>query len=226
MIAVKGLEKIDSALSREKGVVLLIAHFGSNRLVMPALGFRGYKINQVAGKPTEWIKILGNELSLVSRKILELEHENEQHLPANFIYVFRSMRPIFNCLKNNEIVCVAIDGGGGIRKEKIKFLGREAMISDGPFRIARKTGATILPAFIVRQQDDSHRLIIEDAILAESNLSKEEDNSNGLNNFMNILEQYVDQYPCHYALRLALGRMLMEKDPIPFFTDYKKEKTL
>ena len=162
IINVTGLKKIDSVQSKNRGVILLISHFGSNKLVMPALGYRGYKINQIAGNPKEWIRILGDELTPFSKNIFELELKNEQNLPAKFIYVFKSMRPIFNHLKNNEIVCMAIDGGGGTKKEKISFLGREAMISAGPFRISQKTGAAVLPAFVVRQEDDTHKLIIED----------------------------------------------------------------
>ena len=224
IIRVEGLEKIDLALSNGKGVVLLIAHFGANKLVMPALGFRGYRINQVAGKPTEWIRIMGDEISPVSKKIFELEIKNEQCLPANFIYVFKSMKPIFRYLKNNEIVCMAIDGGGGTKKEEINFLGRKAMVSAGPFRIAQKTEAAILPAFVVRQQDDTHRLIIEDPIEAEPNLTEEENNVNNLQKFMKILEEYVGQYPCHYAFRLARARLLCRKDQVPLFKDYEREK--
>lgn len=221
MITVTGKEKIDRAFFRGKGIILLIAHFGANKLVMPALGHDGYKINQVAGKPTEWIKIFGNELSYVSRKIFELELKNEKFLPANFIYVFKSMKPIFKCLKNNEIVCMAIDGGGGTKREKIDFLGRKAMISDGPFRIAQRTGAVILPAFVVRQTDDTHQLIIEEPIQVEPDLGKGNHCFNKLQEFMSLLEIYVDRYPSHYCLRLARARMLWRKDPIPFFTDYE-----
>ncbi len=225
MITVEGLEKIDYARSMEKGIILLIAHFGANKLVMPALGYRDFEINQVGGKPTEWIRIMGDELSSLSKRVFELELENEQCLPANFIYVFESMKPVFRCLKNNEVVCMAIDGGGGTKKEKIRFLGRDAMISAGPFRIAQKTGATILPAFVVRQQDDSHRLVIEDPIWAEENLTEEEVNITNLQRFVNTLEEYVERYPCHYAFRLARARMTYRKDPIPLFTDYER-KTL
>jgi len=220
MITVEGLEKIDDALSRGHGVILLIAHFGANKLVMPALGYRGYKINQVAGNPTEWTRILGKELSAFSKKIFEMEFENEQYLPAKFIYVFKSMKPIFKSLKDNEIVCIAIDGGGGTKKEEINFLGRKAMVSAGPFRIAERTESPVLPAFVVRQHDDTHLLIIEDPIQAEPNFDGEKANVNKLHNFMNILEKNVEQHPCHYAFRLARARMLCRKDPVPFFKDY------
>lgn len=222
IITVKGLEKIDSVRTKQKGAILLIAHFGANKLVMPALGYRGYKINQIAGNPKEWIRILGNELTPFSKKIFELEFENDQSLPANFIYVFKSMKPIFEHLKSNEIVCMAIDGGGGTKKEKVRFLGREAMISAGPFRISQKTGAPILPAFVVRQKDNTHKLIIEDPIHMESGPVEKENIDNKLQEFMNIFEKYVYEHPCHYTFRLARARILRQKDLVPLFNDYER----
>jgi len=217
-IKIDGIQKIDSALSGGKGVILVIAHFGANKHVMPCLGFRGYKINQVAGKPTEWIKILGSELSSVRRKALGMELKNEQSLPANFIYVFGSMRSVFQSLERNEIVCFAVDGGGGVKKERVLFLGRWARVSDGPFRVASRTGAQILPAFVVRQQDNSHRVIVEDPI--RSHMGHSRTPLDALKQFMGLLENYVYRYPCHYAHRLGLARFLGAKDPIPFFEDY------
>jgi len=224
LVTIKNLAAIDSALSEGKGVILVIAHFGANKLVMPALGFRGYQINQVAGKPTEWIRILGEELSLASKMAYQLELKNEQALPAKFIYVFESARPIFRCLKKNEIVCMAIDGGGGARKEQVGFLGRQAMISTGPFRIAQRTGAVVLPAFVLRQSNNTHALIVEDPIEMDPDVGEGENSLICLKKFVNLLETYVDRYPCHYAYRLALGRLVWQKDPIPLFTDYMKGK--
>ena len=187
MMSIDGLEKIDQARSMGNGVILLIAHFGANKLVMPALGFRGYKINQVAGKPTEWIRIMGGELSYLSRKVFELEHANDQFLPANLIYVFKSMKPVIQCLKNDEIVCMAIDGGGGTKKEKVRFLGRDAMISNGPFRIAEKCDSTILPAFVVRKSDNSHSMIIEDPISPRKRADESTPGTSQLKEFLNFI---------------------------------------
>ena len=221
-IRIHGWEKVESALSNGKGVILVIAHFGANKLVMPGFALRGRRINQIAGKPTEWIKIYGNALSPIGRKALGMEFRNEQYLPANFIYVFGTMRPVFERLKNNEIVCFAVDGGGGTKKRRIRFLGRDAMVSDGPFRIAGKTGARLLPAFVVRQPDNTHQIIIEEPIALDTGKGNGDGALKGLRQFMDLLEHYVHRYPCHYAYRLGLARTLCDKDPIPFFMDYGK----
>lgn len=203
-ISIESTENLDKALACNKGVILLIAHFGANKHVMPALGYNGYKINQVAGKPTDWkdqLGKLGKEVSPMLAKALEKEFEVEQHLPANFIYIFESIRPIFKKLKDNEIVCFAVDGGGGENRVKVKFLGQEIQIPSGPFNIAKKTGASLVPAFIVRQKDDKHNLIIEKAI----ELKSQKDNGDvteTVQEFMDILSEYVRKYPCHYLNKL------------------------
>lgn len=52
-LPLKGREHLHAALSKGKGVILLNPHFGPFMLVMPALGHRGYEVNQVAlqGEP-------------------------------------------------------------------------------------------------------------------------------------------------------------------------------
>lgn len=209
-LSIRSTENLDKALACNKGVILLIAHFGANKHVMPALGYNGYKINQVAGKPTDWkdhLGKLGKKVSPMLEKALEKEFEVEQNLPANFIYIFESIRPIFKKLKDNEIVCFAVDGGGGENRVKVKFLGQEIHIPSGPFNIAKKTGAPLIPAFIVRQKDDRHNLIIEKAI--EVNLQKDNgDVTETVQEFMDMLSEYVRRYPCHYLNKLGTMKVM------------------
>jgi KDO2-lipid IV(A) lauroyltransferase len=192
---------------------------------MPALGFRGYKINQVAGMPTEWIRIMGEELTFVDRKLLQLEHKNDQHLPAKFIYVFRYMRAIYRCLDRNEIVCFAVDGGGGSKREGVDLLGRKIMLSKNPFKIANRANATILPAFVIRKPNNFHELVFEESIQVASDLKKNRD-SECLKAFVRLLETYIQRYPCHYLYRMGLARSIRKRDPIPLFTDYEKVETV
>lgn len=209
-LSIKSTENLDKALACNKGVILLIAHFGANKHVMPALGYNGYKINQVAGKPTDWkdhLGKLGKDVSPMLAKALEKEFEVEQHLPANLIYIFESIRPIFRKLKDNEVVCFAVDGGGGDNRVKVTFLGQEIQIPSGPFNIAKKTGAPLVPAFIVRQKDEKHNLFIEKAIELKSQKDND-DVAKAIQEFMDILSEYVRRYPCHYLNKLRTMRVM------------------
>ena len=59
------------------------------------------------------------------------------------------------CLKRNEIVVLLADmdySGGG---RPVPFFGRPARLPRGPAVLAKRSGAPILPAFVLRQADDT-----------------------------------------------------------------------
>jgi len=43
----------------------------------------------------------------------------------------------------------------------VDFFGRKAATATGPVILAMRTGAAILPCFIIRQPDDTHKIIFE-----------------------------------------------------------------
>src|SRR3989304_1924369 len=52
----EGKEYIDNALEKGKGAILCVTHFGSWKIVLPALGYNGYKGNQAAANPLTFEK--------------------------------------------------------------------------------------------------------------------------------------------------------------------------
>ena len=56
MVVCDGLSYIDESLKQGKGVMLIFAHFGANQMIMPAIGYRGYKMCQVSAPPTVWVE--------------------------------------------------------------------------------------------------------------------------------------------------------------------------
>lgn len=219
MISIIHRERLDKALARRKGVVLVTFHFGANRMVLPALGFLGYKVNQLGVPPTKWGEMLEVAEDSLHYKTMEFEGVCERSLPAKFIYVDNFMRKPFECLKNNEILVIAADGGEGNRKVAVPFLRRTAMISAGPVLLADKTGAALLPIFTVRQRDGKHTLFIEEPVELESTGQKDTDAINNMRKLTRLAERYIEKYPCHYLGYLWLIRTRLDKDSVPFFAN-------
>jgi KDO2-lipid IV(A) lauroyltransferase len=217
MISIIHRERLDEALERGRGVILVTFHFGSNRMVLPALGFLGYKVNQVGISPTQWGEMLEVAENSVHYKTMEFEGVCERSLPAKFIYVDNFMRKPFECLKNNEILVIAADGGEGSRRIPVPFLRRTAMISAGPVLLAHKTGAALLPIFTVRQRDDRQTLLIEEPVELESTGQKDTDAINNMRKLTRLAERYIERHPCHYLGYLWLIRTRLDKDSVPFF---------
>ncbi len=225
MVVIEGLDRLEQIMLSGRGVILLISHFGANKMIMPALGFNGYRIRQVAGNPKDWVKVTGNT-SLMFRKALEFEAKAEKNFPADFIYITNSVRPVIRCLKNNQIVCLAIDGGGGKKRVKAKFLNRVILLSPNFIKMSRATNSIVLPAFVIRQQNNKHRVIIEEPLSMENDDHNERYLEHNIQKVSDILSSYFEKYPCHYAKKLLNTRLQVGKDTVPSFVDHENLVTL
>lgn len=220
-VGLVGEEHLRAALDRGKGALLFIGHFGLNTLTMAALGHRGYRINQLSAPPTVWKEILGSEqINRFAQRRAERTWKNEQTLPAQHISVFGFLRPAFQALKRNEILCVAIDGGGGQRFTRVDFLGRPCNVSTGPASLARRTGAAVVPAVVLRRDDGTHSVIMEPALDVPHTTDREADEREITQRFMDLLAAWAERYPDHYAGFLRLRRGTASTDTEPFFADY------
>ncbi len=200
LIEFEGLEHLSKALDSGRGVILMHGHFGNEELIMPAIGFKGFKMNQMASRwQPELIK--GRFLflpNLIFQRIFRLKIGIRERYPIRFIYIDRFIRDAFRCLKRNEILAIAIDGREGNRWIVVDFMGRKGLFSPGPMSIALKTGAPIIPVFILRQNGYRHRLIFHKPFLVEGGRDREVDIVNNTQRFVKLMEEYIIRYPCHY----------------------------
>ncbi|MBI5238701.1 MAG: lysophospholipid acyltransferase family protein [Deltaproteobacteria bacterium] len=217
IVKIEGRGHLDKALARGKGVLLFQAHFGAFQMTMPAIGYSGYRMNQISASAAIWKD--GN-MPDVQKKMFDIKAKCEYSLPVRHISVNATLRPLFNALKMNEIVGITVDGGGGKRIAPITFLGREAYFQTGAAEIALNTGAEIVPAFITTGNGISHHLFIHPPIRPDTSLGREENIMKITREFAALLEGYVYRHPGHYGYTLCLRRLMAPFDPYPFFTDY------
>lgn len=189
IVHVEGLRNIEESLSKGKGIILLLSHFGSFLLPLPFLGFLGYKVNQITGKQLH--------KSLIEERIWSWRKKEAEKLPVKFIQIEKFLRPIYNALKKNEIVAIAFDGRDGSKWIVTSFYQRKALFSTGPFELARRTGAIIIPTFIIREKKYTHKLIFEMPLNLSENSDIERALSEDTIHFAELLTNYIDKYPCH-----------------------------
>jgi KDO2-lipid IV(A) lauroyltransferase len=204
MSEIVGKQHLDDALSKKNGVIICLSHFGAYKMILPALAFRGYKVNQVAIRPVAFVK--KEWQSVVDDKIMEMEYQAEKVLPVNFIYIDKFLRPIFDALKKNEIVVFPLDGVTGTRRLPVKLLDRKAWLSSSAMEIAIKTGAVILPVFITRGNDERHRIVFEPPMTIHTEKPKNTVLQELLEEFANTLGTYIVKYPCHYGMFLYVAK--------------------
>jgi KDO2-lipid IV(A) lauroyltransferase len=96
-------------------------------------------------------------------------------------------------LRNNGILALVADRdftrNGGV---EVDFLGRKAILPRGPAALALKTGAVILPVFMLRNTDDSFTLKIERPIRQSD---RQTDELGLVYVYKAVIEEYVKRYP-------------------------------
>ncbi len=220
---VEGREHLDRALAAGRGAIVLIGHFGANQMIMPALGHQGYPMNQLSAPPPVWADILRDTRTTpLWEKVLARRWELERRLPVRHINVFRFLRPAFDCLRRNEVLGLAFDGGGGTAWTRVRFMAREANLSIQPVQLWRKTGATLLPTFVIRRPgEDRHRILIEEPLpFRPVPGDRAEEARVNMQAIVDRFTRQVARHPDHYLQFMLMRRRVRGTDVRPFFTDY------
>lgn len=194
IVHAEGIENLDMVLSEGKGVILLLSHFGSFLLPLPFLGYMGYKVNQATGKQ--------RHASLIAERIWVWRKKEADRLPVKFIQVDKFLRPIYEALGNNELVAIAFDGRDGSNWVTVDFFDKKVSFSTGPFELARRTGAKIIPTFIIRNEDNTHNLVMEPPFKLSDNPDLDKAVTADTINYTEIFAGYVSRYPCHFGMAL------------------------
>ena len=217
-----GTRHINEALQRKRGVLLMIGHFGANQLLMPALGYGGYTVNQLSASPTAWTRIRTDQRNnWVWERVQHYRWGLECRLPARHIDVFGFMRPAFRCLEQNELLAVAFDGGGGSRWVPVPLGRRTAWVSTQPWQLARSTGAAVVPAVVVRRPHELvHRVVVDAPMVVDKSDDRQADIEVAAARYGRWFSRWVERFPAHYLPFLLLRRRVRHSDTRPFFDDY------
>ena len=219
-----GLEYLDAALSAGKGAMLLFAHFGANQMIMPAIGYRGYRLSQLSAPATVWQHIIpGRNFSKMERFAMEKRWSHELSLPVEHINIFGSLKRAFLCLRQNNVLGVAIDGNWGKERITVDFIKRRANFSVGALELSRRTGCPVLPTFILRNADGRNHMIIE-APIEISGFEGDQVITQSIRSFVGRLEHYVVNYPSHYLNFMALRSRMEKVGDMPLFTQVGDDK--
>lgn len=188
-VSLSGREHLDSALSKGKGVILLSAHFGNFPLMLGILSLEGYKVSGI-------MRYMRDE------KAEKIFLEKRRKMGVGTIYsqprkecVEQSIRT----LRNNGLLFIPLDQNFGTGGIFVDFFGRKAATATGPVILSLRTEAVILPCFIVRQADDTHKIIFEPEFILEHGKTHEETVFINIQRLTNIIEAYIRRYPAEWG---------------------------
>jgi KDO2-lipid IV(A) lauroyltransferase len=102
-------------------------------------------------------------------------------------------------LKRNEIVGILADQNTRKYNVFVDFLGIKAATTPGPAALALRTGAALVPAFLIREGVGRHRFVIERPIEVVRTGDDDDDILATTQKCVGVLEQYVRRYPSQWS---------------------------
>jgi Kdo2-lipid IVA lauroyltransferase/acyltransferase len=169
---------------RGKGIIVLTAHFGNFELLPAAHAMHGYQIALV--HHTQRF-LAGDALMTFIRERAGVE----------IIRKHSAARAVLRGLHHGELIGIPFDQNAK-RSEAtwVPFFGEPAATITGLARVARISGAPVMPVFIVRQADmRSHKIEIFDEVPQQRTSDADADWHDNTARFVQAVEEIVRKYP-------------------------------
>lgn len=180
---VQGFENLNTALEKNKGVILLFAHFTP----LEAVG----KIIPYLTKASCYALYTPLRNEVINKLIV---HSREKHLKK--VFVRNNMRAVIKSLQKNGVVYYGMDGDFGRKKSIfIPFFGVEAATLTALRRLIKISGATIIPVHFSRiNKTPNYEIKIEKAL---ENFPTDDERAD-LTQLNQIFEEMIIQNPEQY----------------------------
>ena len=182
-------------------VVAVSAHMGNVELVIQALTYRGRDFIALveAQKPPEW-----------SRYLLDLRSS----AGGNFHEAgFGGLRSSLSALKNGQLVGVMGDRDIQQTGLCVELQGRKVKLPRGPWELARRSGAVVLPVFCARTKRDFFDVHIEEPFHVDMTDDPEADARKAAEHYATLLEAHLRRDPGQWAVLEDFWRVHACREP-------------
>ena len=181
-VEIEGAEHLREVLSQGKGAVIATGHTGNWELMGGALSQAGFPIIGVAMRQRD---------AAMDRFINEYRRLVGMHI----IYK-NDVREMFRMMKEGWVVGLLADQDTN-RHDGIVlvFLGRRTNCVPGPATMARSAGIGIIPGYITRKKDGTHKIILHAPIEVPRTKDKRADIRAAQQAVNRVLEQHIREHP-------------------------------
>ncbi len=181
-VSFEGIQHVHNALVHGKGAIILTGHFGNWELLAASISASIAPLFPIVRE-------------LRSPRLNTLVSSYRDKAGYSTIDRDTGIRQALRCLKRNELLGIVADVDTTVNGVFVDFFGRPAYTPYSPIAFALKTGAAILPSFIIRQSDGTHRAIIEPPLKLIRCEDKEKELVINTQKFTKIIESYIREYP-------------------------------
>lgn len=177
-----GMHHLQAALGEKKGVLVLTGHIGNWELLPLAMGQMGLPVSAIY-RPLEFEPLDRFFISQRSR------------YGARLLAKRRAMRSMLAGLHNNELIGMLLDQNARVKDGVfVDFFGIPACTGKGLALLARKTGAPVVPVFLVRE-NGRYRVECHPALPKIQTRDKTKDIEAATALYNKVMEDMIRRYP-------------------------------
>lgn len=194
-VIIHGLEHLEEAHAKGKGVILISAHYGAPHVVSQMLTVLGYPTTVVVEhtQPEELFQVICEMRSSHGLRLLPID--------GSLIGLIRTLR------KEKGLVGLVMDrdiSGTGIR---IPFLGEETSVPDGAVKLAIRVGAPIVLAYCRRRPDYRYEAFVEPPFYFERKPADlDQAVREGTIQIMQRMGAFIRQQPSQWVMSVPLWK--------------------
>jgi KDO2-lipid IV(A) lauroyltransferase len=182
MTDIRGMDCLYEALEEGRGAIILTAHFGN--------------VDMMGQLPlAHGIPISGAVERVRPERLFQYTRELRQTHGVRLIPSDGPMIGLFRALRRNEIIALPCDKAVADNVRSVEFFDAMARLPDGPVRVAVRTGAPLIPAFVYRLPDDSFRVEVEPPLALPDSGEVERDIAVGMEMVVDVMERHISQHP-------------------------------
>ena len=179
---VEGIEHLEKAYAKGRGVIMLSAHLGNWELLGLWVAKKGFPAAVIGARIRN--KYLEN-LVMKFRRECGLQSIKRGH----------DTRDIIKALKQGQGVGMLIDQSTKVQGEFVDFFGYPAHTATAPYRLAQKYGSPIIPIFIHLHKDYTYHIECLEEIKLYNSGNKYQDMINTLQDCSTVIESFVRKHP-------------------------------
>ena len=180
-----GLENLEGAIARGKGIILITGHLGNWELGGILLALRKMPITVVTLEEptTELTRWRDDYRRKYGIKTIMVGTEK-----FSFVEMIQTLR-------RNETVAMLVDRPYAGSGTPVRFFGRETLFSSAPALLWQHTGATVLPAFVLQNAKGRYLSFADTAIPMERHDDQREAIAINTQHIASAFETIIRKYP-------------------------------
>ena len=189
-IKIKNIERLQQALNGKKGGIITTAHIGNWELGAAVLSLMGNPVVAVA-------------LPHKERPVNDLFDKQRERWGIAVIPTNGALRRCLEALRENKLVALVADRDFSQNGVEMDFLNKKALIPKGAAVFCAKTGAPIIPTFLIRNADDSFTLEFGELIYSpaiQEEVVSEEILRAIMRKYTTLIEEKIRQYPAQWLM--------------------------